>query len=150
VGSPLVILNIPSGGEVVLSNLQFAATLPQSGIVAVDCAGDVLLEDIYHEASPWPGSHLRFERCANVVLRGCEFRQVTSPLTVIDSNLLMTTTSVTGTWIICGLGAPPHDPMPLSSHADAKRAEPSLGARTLRGWFCAASTFVSGTAAWAI
>jgi hypothetical protein len=32
---------------------------------------------------------------------------VTSPLTVIDSNLLMTTTSVTGTWIICGVGFPP-------------------------------------------
>ncbi|MEO6595365.1 MAG: right-handed parallel beta-helix repeat-containing protein [Planctomycetota bacterium] len=65
-----------------------------SGIVATDCAGDILLEDVNYYGNGVPNSYVHFERCHNVVLRGCEFALSGYPIKVIDSTMLMTTTAV--------------------------------------------------------
>jgi hypothetical protein len=93
----LVIHGIPAGTQAVLSNLNISydAFPATSGIVAVDCAGDVLLEDVYYVGSGIrTSSYVHFERCHNVVLRGCGMSLGASPITAIDSQLLFSFTNI--------------------------------------------------------
>ncbi len=91
-----VIHGIPAGQQVVLSNLSLGQDnlVSPGGIVAIDCAGDILLEDVAYTSLGTPGSYVHFERCANVVLRGCDIRLGGWPLRFIDSTALLTTTFV--------------------------------------------------------
>ncbi len=93
---PLVILDIPNGQRVEISGLSIVAlslALP-AGIVVLDCQGDILLEDVYLDNDGSPTTFARFERCANVVLRGCALRLGGYPVTVVDSQVLLTTTAI--------------------------------------------------------
>ena len=102
-----VVTGIPHNQSVSISNIHIVNVLNgSSGIVLVDCEGDVLLEDVLYRGHTAPGSYLHIQRCANVVLRGCEFEQGGNPLTIIDSNVLLTTTSVWDVTPICGLSIP--------------------------------------------
>ncbi len=97
---PLVILGIPAGERVEISGLHVNATAfgAVGGVVGLDCAGDLLLENCGVTSGGYPTTYVHFERCNNVVLRGCDFTLGGYPLTVVDSNLLMTTTLVTHTF----------------------------------------------------
>ncbi|HEX5051703.1 MAG TPA: hypothetical protein VFZ65_08030 [Planctomycetota bacterium] len=92
-----VIQGIPAGQMVVLSNInlgQGIGSASQGGIVAVDCAGDILLEDVYYSSNWSTGSYVHFERCANVVLRRCSINLGGWPIRFIDSTALLTSTYV--------------------------------------------------------
>jgi hypothetical protein len=92
-----VIHGIPAGSEVLLSNLNISyATFPAiSGIVAVDCPGRILLEDVYYSGSGIrTSSYVHFERCEDVVFRGCGMSLGANPITAIDSRILFSFTNV--------------------------------------------------------
>ncbi|HEB51998.1 MAG TPA: hypothetical protein ENI87_01955 [bacterium] len=93
-----VIVGLPAGEQVTLSNLNVwqAMSGDPAGIVAVDCAGDIVIEGCGTSAYPLPyppfsGSALHhrvhFENCANVVIHGSTFVMYGSPLTAINTNL---------------------------------------------------------------
>ncbi|MEO6595697.1 MAG: hypothetical protein ABIP94_13170, partial [Planctomycetota bacterium] len=91
-----VIHGIAAGQQVLLSNIDLGqgGFGTQGGVVAVDCAGDILLEDVAYSGIGIPGTYVRFERCANVVLRGCTMVLGGYPMQFIDSTALLTTTTV--------------------------------------------------------
>ena len=96
------IRGIPAGQRVVISNAALTPIMPPYnfipaapyGIIATDCDGDIVLEDIWFQTGGVVNARFRFERCRNVVLRGCELYQGGEPVTAIDSNLLVTTTRI--------------------------------------------------------
>jgi hypothetical protein len=96
---PLQIMGIAANEQVVLSNL-YLPHWPQPAwplgttIRVADCTGSVLFEDMDFQNSGFAGQSIRFERCAHVVLRGCSFRIGGGALEFVDSNALLTTTSV--------------------------------------------------------
>lgn len=98
VKGPVVILNIAAGQRVELSGLSIAGDYTtwttNAAIVALDCQGDILLDNIYLNNNGTPTTFARLERCSNVVLRGCDLRLGGSPLDIIDSNALLSTTSI--------------------------------------------------------
>lgn len=93
---PLVIMSLPAGQRLELSGFSVDAhgSIGPGAIVALDCQGDILLENIYIDNDGSPTTFVHFERCHNVVLRGCDFTLGGYPLTVIDSSLLLTTTAI--------------------------------------------------------
>lgn len=93
---PLSISGIGPGEKVLLTNLSFShSPLPHGTTIAVtDCAGTVVFEDIAFGNSGYSGQVVRFERCSNVVLRGCEFDVGGAPIEFIDTTAQLTTTKV--------------------------------------------------------
>jgi hypothetical protein len=94
----VVAVGIPAGATLSLSDIAITHS-PQSettpaGIVALDCAGQILLEDVFYRASGFGNSYMRFERCNDVVMRGCTFYLGGHPIKLIDSKLLLTSTLV--------------------------------------------------------
>ena len=90
----LEIRGIPAGEQVVLSNLTIrfsAVPSPPFGYWIHDCAGSVLLEDVYVDTQGLAGSVLSIERCARVVLRDSEHRIGGVPITVRDSSVMLST-----------------------------------------------------------
>jgi hypothetical protein len=87
----LSISGIAQGERLLLSNMHLQLG---SQLTVMDCPGSVLLEDIYFLNLGMPGQVVRFERCANVILRGCDFTIGGAPLWFIDTNALLTTTVV--------------------------------------------------------
>jgi hypothetical protein len=87
---------IPAGQQVVISNVFLPTTVasPTPAIIAADCQGEVLLENVKLQGVGLP-VYVHFQRCNRVVLRGCEFTLSGSPITAIDSSLLLSTTLVT-------------------------------------------------------
>lgn len=98
----LIVTGIASGDQVTLSNISVlhqqlsppATPIVISPVLITDCAGTVLLEDIYYWNHGTPGQVVRMERCNSVVLRGCSFYIGGDPIHIIDSNVLMTNTLV--------------------------------------------------------
>jgi hypothetical protein len=90
-----VITNIRAGQQVTLNGIAFTqqGNTP-AGIVAVDCDGDIILEDLWMSGRRYASFAVHLERCHNVVIRGCDIYMAGRPVTVIDSNLLMSTTVV--------------------------------------------------------
>ncbi|HEX6812873.1 MAG TPA: hypothetical protein VF384_14700 [Planctomycetota bacterium] len=90
----MTITGIPSGQQVVLSNLAFNfwwSPGAQSGVSISGCAGSVLLEDIYFLSRGQIGSVLSIQQCQNVVLRGNEYALGGVPLTIVNSTVLLST-----------------------------------------------------------
>lgn len=85
----LLIMGIASGEQVVISNVSASTAGLPGGIVALNCPGQVLLEDVSFIASGYPDAYWRFEGCADVVIRGGEIRLGGSPLRFINSNALI-------------------------------------------------------------
>ena len=90
----LLIIGIAAGEQVVCSNLSTGTNIYPGALVGLDCAGKILLEDVPFVASGYPDAYVHFERCADVVMRGCEVILGGAPLRVIDSNLLLSWSSV--------------------------------------------------------
>lgn len=94
---PLLITNIAQGQRVEISGLvvagSFSTPTLASSFMALDCQGSVLLESCTLASTMIP-STIRFERCDEVVIRGCEIGLGGSPLTVIDANLMISASSV--------------------------------------------------------
>src|SRR3989304_1096506 len=96
------IRGIPAGQRVVISNIALSyippaytvAPIAPHGIYATDCDGDLVLEDWWYETYGAENPVVRFERCRNVVLRGCDLRLGGEPVTAIDSNVPVATTSI--------------------------------------------------------
>jgi hypothetical protein len=65
-----------------------------SGMLIEDCAGNVVVENVLLDSYGWYGFGVRIEGCANVVLRGCDVLLGSSPLEIVDSNVVLTTTGV--------------------------------------------------------
>ena len=63
--------------------------LPPHGIHAADCAGEVLLEDVYYFGDGFGNSVMQFERCAKVTMRGCEIMLSGEPVTLVDTSILL-------------------------------------------------------------
>ncbi len=95
----LSIVGIAAGQSVVLSNLWIRHWPPSSGLASpvniLDCAGSVLLDDVTYDGGGYYGQWISIERCADVVLRGCEFRIGGDPIRIVDSNLLLS-----NTWVV--------------------------------------------------
>ena len=97
------ITGIPAGQRVTLCNFAIlswsnsASQFPH-GIHVTDCAGEVLLEDVYYLGTGLTQSIMRFERCADVVMRGCTFELSGDPLTLTDSTMVLTNTVVGWRW----------------------------------------------------
>jgi hypothetical protein len=99
----LQITGIPAGQRVSLCNLSILPWLNSAnpfshGIHATDCAGEILLEDVYYIGLGHNQSIMRFERCADVVMRGCTFELSGDPLTLTDSTMVLTNTVVGWRW----------------------------------------------------
>jgi hypothetical protein len=96
VDGPWIILGIPPGQQLAISGvgIRGSVPLPIPAIVALDCQGDVLLENVYLLGTGMP-AYAHFERCSRVVLRGCDFNLSGTPIMAIDSDLLLSTTRVT-------------------------------------------------------
>jgi hypothetical protein len=91
----IVVANIPEGQRVILNGIGLGQqSNAPAGIVAVDCAGDILLEGIYMRGNQYDSFGLHFERCRNVVIRGGDITMAGRPLTAVDSRLLLSTTVV--------------------------------------------------------
>ncbi len=89
----VVILGIPAGHKVELSGLETSpATL--GGFVAVGCDGEILLENCVVLNNGLPLTYAHFERCRHVVWRGAYLQLGGYPLTAVDSNVLLTTVSI--------------------------------------------------------
>ncbi|MFY9343214.1 MAG: hypothetical protein WAT39_12030 [Planctomycetota bacterium] len=116
----LVIAGTPAGSQVALSNLAIGSTFPAPvGIVAVDCAGDILLEDVGVAGSNiMTGSYMHFERCRNVVFRGCGMSIGACAINAIDSNLLFSFSNIASVyadpsyWLQVVYGTPPPQSFP--------------------------------------
>ena len=97
VRGPWLISNIAPGQRVEITGLVIAGSFSiptlASSFMALDCHGTVLLESCVLASVKIP-STIRFERCDDVVVRGCEIGLGGSPLTVIDSNLTLSASSV--------------------------------------------------------
>lgn len=92
----IVVLGIGGGQRVLLNGLQVlgVSVASPAAIVALDCQGDVMLENVIVDNDGGPTTFVHFERCNNVVLRGCDFMLGGYPLTAIDSSVLLTTSAV--------------------------------------------------------
>ncbi len=99
----LFVTGIAAGEQVTLSNifLQHANLQPPApilispaSIVITDCAGTVLLEDVFYRNLGSSGQDVRIERSDHVVIRGCDFYIGGDPLRIVDSTVLMTNTLV--------------------------------------------------------
>lgn len=90
----ILIVGLAVGERLVLSNLSIGQGSGPSGIVALNCQGSILLENCEYGSNGSNGSYMRFENCAEVVMRGCDIRLGGSPLEVINSNLLISNSSV--------------------------------------------------------
>jgi hypothetical protein len=90
----MVISGISAGEQVVVSNLSLAPGSDPGAIVGLDCAGQLLLEDVGFVSSGFRDAYVHFERCADVTLRGCEMILGGSPIRVIDSTALLSWCSV--------------------------------------------------------
>ena len=90
----MVISGISDGEQVVVSNLSLAPGSDPGAIVGLDCAGQLLLEDVGFVSSGFRDAYVHFERCADVTLRGCEMILGGSPIRVIDSTALLSWCSV--------------------------------------------------------
>ncbi|HEB52389.1 MAG TPA: hypothetical protein ENI87_03935 [bacterium] len=96
------IVGLPAGEQVTLSNLEIYQSHygDPAGIVAVDCAGDIVIESCGSGAHGAPYGTLlthrvHFERCANVEIHASGFAMGGTPLTVIDSNVRFLQSRVT-------------------------------------------------------
>jgi hypothetical protein len=100
VRGPLSISGIAAGEKVCLCNIvlyHLGSPAPSpvvSPLDIMDCAGDVVLEDFFYQGGGWGGQHVSIQRCANVVLRGCDFYMAGTPVSMIDSHVLITTTLI--------------------------------------------------------
>jgi hypothetical protein len=86
----VVIANIPAGQRVSLNGLQVGQVSDEpAGVLGIDCAGDIVLEDMFGTGTLYPNFGFHFERCQNVVVRGLDLYLGGRPMTVVDSNLLL-------------------------------------------------------------
>jgi hypothetical protein len=100
----IVITGIPAGGRVVLSDMSLHPVPPPvnqpplpHGVVARDCAGDIVMDDLYYTSQGFANATFTFDRCANVILRGCQINLGGAPIQLTDSSLLLSSTWVT--WV---------------------------------------------------
>lgn len=110
----LHITGLAAGEHVTLSNvfMQHASLQPPgpllltpASILITDCAGSVLLEDVFYRNLGSSGQDVRIERSDHVVLRGCAFYLGGDPLRIVDSTVLVTNTLVQYD--------PPYPPIPF-------------------------------------
>lgn len=95
----LQVTGIASGQQVTISNIfmrhaQWPSAPENGSVLITDCAGTVLLEDMYYWNLGTVGQDVRIERSNHVVLRGCSFYIGGDSIHIIDSNVLMTNTLV--------------------------------------------------------
>ena len=114
ISGTLHVTGIAAGEQVTLSNIFMQHTnlmwpgttlVDPASIVITDCAGTVLLEDVFYRNLGSPGQDVRIERSDHVVIRGCDFYLGGDPLRIVDSTVLMTNTLVQYD--------PPYPPPPL-------------------------------------
>jgi hypothetical protein len=97
----IVVENIPAGQRFSMSQVgnnnstgsQWMIGSP-FGLVVRDCAGEVIIEDYRLFSSGFVNCMVHVKRSANVTLRGCTFYLGGEPLTIEDSNVLLTNTLV--------------------------------------------------------
>lgn len=134
----LNITGIAAGQQVKISNFLISHTSIGGGgecsIIATDCAGSILLEDIDYFGGGAINQVIRFQRCDHVVLRGCSFQVGGVPVLFIDSKALITTTSI--------IVSPPATPL-VTPYTD--NSEPLA---LLRSSVTLAGSFVQGPPAW--
>ncbi len=66
------------------------------GLHAWDCAGEVVLEDIYSFGA-WANFRFRFDRCQDVVMHWCDIAPGSEPMTIIDSQVRMVSSRIRAT-----------------------------------------------------
>jgi len=89
----VVIANIPAGQCVTLNGIGLVQqSSAPAGVVGIDCAGDIVLEDLFMEGNRYNSFGLHFERCQNVVIRGGDINLAGRALTAVDSRLLLSPT----------------------------------------------------------
>lgn len=93
------ITGIPAGQRVVLATCfldQDTSTYPvnPTGLHIVNCAGEVVIEDLWFRSGGMLNTLFRIENSPNVVLRGCDFTLGGSPIELIDSTVLVASTIV--------------------------------------------------------
>lgn len=96
---PLVILGLGPGQRVEVAGFSVSGhngsvVQDVGAIVAFDCPGELLLDNVAVVSLGGPDTFVHFGRCANVVVRGCEMILGGSPITCIDSSVLFTSTLV--------------------------------------------------------
>lgn len=107
----ITVSGIGTGHQVILSHMEFG-TLgnPSSNPIGVDasnCQGDIIIEGADLISGGYGGRILRFTNCANVVLRHCTAAIGGTPVTAINSTLLMSNTLIgsnTPTLVLTPLG----------------------------------------------
>ncbi len=91
----ITVSNIAAGQRLVLSGLDLYfdysgilpnATLNPHGIHAWDCAGQIVLENVLWVTGGVTQGRCRFERCADVIIRGCFLYCRSEPITFVDSS----------------------------------------------------------------
>ena len=92
----LLINGIAAGERVVLSNLTVypydlsVNPMAPHGVWATDCDGTILFEDCSYRGGAIVNGRMRFERCDNVVVRGCDWDLSEEAVTLIDSSMTIT------------------------------------------------------------
>ncbi len=90
----ITVSNIAAGQRLVLSGVSLFfdhgtypnLVLQPHGIHAWDCAGQVILENVWWVTGGVIQGRCRFERCADVIIRGCFLYCRSEPITFVDSS----------------------------------------------------------------
>jgi hypothetical protein len=93
----LTISGIPAGQQVVISNMGNvlnAGGIAPAGLLVTDCAGSVLLEDVYLDSGGVAGMSATILRCNDVTFRGSTYRYGGVPMWIEDSQVLLSSTLV--------------------------------------------------------
>jgi hypothetical protein len=93
----LVIVGLPLGQQVTISGIEIShGTFPdRADIIAIGCDGDITIDNaVYYANNFMTSSYVHFERCRSVTIRGSYMSQGMYPMTVIDSTLLLSGTTI--------------------------------------------------------
>lgn len=90
----LIIMGIPEGQRLIISNVWLSRPSPsyssQSfGVVALDCDGEIVMEDCQVFGNGAWECYIHFERCQRVWVSNTDFYLNGSPIRAIDSRLYM-------------------------------------------------------------
>lgn len=97
----ITVSGIAAGQRLILANMSLALDLQVTGsnpygLHVWDCAGEVVLEDVYMDGYA-VNSRFRFDRCQDVVMHWCDIAPGSEPLTISDTQVRMVSSRIRAT-----------------------------------------------------